>query len=216
MDVIVHDGYKEWRGDGADFAYKLNYQRTGKDQSPIDEDTVQQLIKDRAAARKTRDYDTADGIKLQLRNDFNVVINDGRRTWEIASERTEFEDRDRPWNRGDKKGADESDDFEAAVQALVDEREGFRVVRDYDSGDAIVDKLLNEYDVHLQNRERTWTVGPYKPVYRRDKFDSPPEDEDDDWADTVQAIVDERGEAKAARNYDVADDLRDELKVRGS
>ncbi|GMI11102.1 hypothetical protein TrRE_jg448, partial [Triparma retinervis] len=192
LDVIVHDGYKEWRGDGSDFAYKTAYERAGRDMSPVDEEAVQGLIRDRAKARKTRDYDAADALKLQLLSEHNVVVNDSRRTWEIKGEDTQFQDRDRPWSRGDEPGPDEAGDFASQVQALVDSRESFRIVRDYDAADVIVEKLIADFGVHLMNRDRVWTVGPYVASYRRDKFDDPAAEEDPDFPASVQAIVDAR------------------------
>jgi len=212
LDVIVHDGYKEWRGDGTDFAFKTAYKRTGIDMdSPIDEEAVNQLIKQRAAARKNRDYTTADDIKAQIENEFNVHLNDAMRTWEVKVEGKVYGSANSQWKRGDEKGSDEADDFETTVQALVDEREKARAARDYDTADEIRDRLSDEFGVFLQNRERTWTVGPYVAKYKRDKFDRPSPDEDEDFASTVQAIVDERADAKANKDWDTADDLRDEL-----
>ncbi|GMI34224.1 hypothetical protein TrCOL_g13831 [Triparma columacea] len=210
FDVVVHDGYKEWRGDGSDFAYKTAYERAGRDMSPIDEDAVQELIRKRAVARKARNYDEADSLKGELLSNFNVVVNDGRRTWEIRGEQTPREQK--AWTRGDTPGPDEAADFESQVQALVEEREAFRMVRDYDSGDAILDRLNSEFGVSLSNRDRIWAVGSYVVPYKRDENCVPGEDEDEDFESTVQAIVEERAAAKAKRDWDTADDLRDELK----
>ena len=46
-----------------------------------------------------------------------------------------------------------------AVEALLDERAQYKRQRDYDSADAIRDRLLTEYSVGVNDRERSWRTG---------------------------------------------------------
>ena len=64
--------------------------------------------------------------------------------------------------------------------------------------------------MYCNDRDRTWTVGPNYPKYTRDARDRPKPDEEEDFEDTVNALVAERSAAKYSRDFDTADDIRDE------
>eukprot|EP00966_Prymnesium_polylepis_P288244 6657818-Prymnesium_polylepis.1 len=56
------------RGRGQRFA---QYQREYGDDAPVDVAAVEQLIEDRTAARRDRDFEYADQLRDQLRQEFN-------------------------------------------------------------------------------------------------------------------------------------------------
>ena len=62
MGVTVNDGTKEWRADGQSFV--RGYRRVGPGGAA--DETVQDMLGERMAARKARDYDTADAILDEL------------------------------------------------------------------------------------------------------------------------------------------------------
>ena len=54
---------------------------TSRDNSNVDESTINMLLEERTQAQWRRDFDTADAIRDQLLNDHSVGVYDRERTW---------------------------------------------------------------------------------------------------------------------------------------
>ncbi|GMH65618.1 hypothetical protein TL16_g04244 [Triparma laevis f. inornata] len=207
--VVVHDGRKQWRGDDGDFN---KYQRQGNvtDDEPEDlAQTVTTMLAERTEAKMVRDYDVADRIKDELREKFNVMVDDKKKTWVVGYDNQS--DRGRQWFRGCEKGDEEDENFEAQVMELVDERNKAKIQRNYNAADDILQTLQEDFGVYCNDRERSWTIGPNYPKYKRDQRDQPGEEEDENFEQTVSDLVAERSAAKYFRDFDTADDIRDDL-----
>ncbi|GMI31700.1 hypothetical protein TeGR_g14162 [Tetraparma gracilis] len=210
--VNVNDGRKEWRADGQDFSMYERDGPAGDDETEGFVGEVSALLKDRFAARRDRDYDAADTIKDELRERLGVFVDDRARTWSVGRPANQGAARDeRQWRRGDMGSEDEA--FIAGVEALVAERAECKMDRNYDRADAIVAQLSEEFGVSLNDRMRTWAVGSNPLVYGRTGGAEP--GEHDSFVDEVTALVLERSTAKAARDYDTADGIRDQLRGMG-
>ena len=57
---------------------------TASVESAVDEAAVVALLEERGQAKQAEDYEKADEIADTLRSDFNVAVDDKRRTWRIV------------------------------------------------------------------------------------------------------------------------------------
>ena len=73
-------GYGRGRGGGGGRVFEYS-RDVSRDNSNVDEAAVEDLVRQRAVAKKDRDYDTADAIREQLMNDYKVGIDDRENTW---------------------------------------------------------------------------------------------------------------------------------------
>ena len=206
LGVLVNDGRKEWRADGGDFNVYERLGRPGPGEDADLESKVTPLLRERMALRKDRDYDGADQIKLQLRNEFSVFIDDRQRTWTVSSRRAD--ETPAVWRRGDQ--GSESDELVETIEGLIAERAAAKKTRDYNTSDEIHERLRTEFDVYTNDRLMTWSIGHSPMVYSRGG--NTPEGEAPEFAAEVITLINERSEAKAQRNYDLADGIRDRLK----
>ena len=106
---------------------------------------VEELVEERADAKARRDYAAADAIRDQL-NAMGISVDDRSREWRVA---------DAPYCRG---RGDTADVDVATVEALVSERSRAKIAAEYDTADAIRDRLRNEFGVSVDDRVREWVV----------------------------------------------------------
>ena len=133
---------------------------------------VEELVEERADAKARRDYAAADAIRDQL-NAMGISVDDRSREWRVA---------DAPYcrARGDSASVDV-----ATVEALVAERSSAKIAGEYDTADAIRDRLRNEFGVSVDDRVKEWvvdgrsTAAPAEPVVDDEPFvvvDAPTEE----------------------------------------
>ena len=106
---------------------------------------VEELVEERADAKARRDYAAADAIRDQL-NAMGISVDDRSREWRVA---------DAPYARA--RGDSASVDV-ATVEALVAERSSAKIAGEYDTADAIRDRLRNEFGVSVDDRVKEWVV----------------------------------------------------------
>ena len=220
MGVRVHDGLKLWRDDGGGFGdemgrnAKAGRQRNSRqdratytmdpDSDDVDDDEkieIEKLVAQRLEAKFERDYATADSIREQLQNEYDVKVDDRKRKWTVGDQPFRgAPDLNAPYTR---RGGGDVEDV-AKVEELVEERADAKARRDYAAADAIRDQL-NAMGISVDDRSREWRVADAP--YARARGDSAPVD-----VDTVEALVSERSRAKIAGEYDTADAIRDRLR----
>jgi len=220
MGVRVHDGLKLWRDDGGGFGdemgrnAKAGRQRNSRadrttysmdpDSDEVDDEDkeeIEKLVAQRLEAKFERDYATADQIREQLQNEYDVKVDDRKRKWMVGDQPFRgAPDLNAPYTR---RGGGEVEDV-AKVEELVEERADAKARRDYAAADAIRDQL-NAMGISVDDRSREWRVADAP--YCRARGDSAPVD-----VDTVEALVSERSQAKIAGEYDTADAIRDRLR----
>jgi transposase len=221
MGVRVHDGLKLWRDDGGGFGdemgrnAKAGRQRNSRadratytmdpDSDEVDDDEkveIEKLVAQRLEAKFERDYATADAIREQLQNEYDVKVDDRKRKWTVGDQPFRgAPDLNAPYTR---RGGGEVEDV-AKVEELVEERADAKARRDYAAADAIRDQL-NAMGISVDDRSREWRVADAP--YCRGRGDTA----DVDVA-TVEALVSERSRAKIAAEYDTADAIRDRLRT---
>ena len=132
---------------------------------------VEESVEERADAKARRDYAAADAIRDQL-NAMGISVDDRSREWRVA---------DAPYARA---RGDSADVDVATVEALVSERSQAKIAGEYDTADAIRDRLRNEFGVSVDDRVKEWVVdspvaAPAEPVVDDEPFvvvDAPTEE----------------------------------------
>ena len=220
MGVRVHDGLKLWRDDGGGFGdemgrnAKAGRQRNSRqdratytmdpDSDEVDDEDkeeIEKLVAQRLEAKFERDYATADQIREQLQNEYDVKVDDRKRKWTVGDRPFRgAPDLNAPYTR---RGGGDVEDV-SKVEELVEERADAKARRDYAAADAIRDQL-NAMGISVDDRSREWRVADAP--YARARGDSAPVD-----VDTVEGLVAERSQAKIAGEYDTADAIRDRLR----
>lgn len=109
------------------------------------------------------------------------------------------------------------------VNELLSRRLDAKIDRDFDTADALRDELSAVHGVKVWDRERTWTAsaprgrggarGPRRDL--PDAHDYEREGGGDADVDAIDAILLERLHAKMRRDFDRADELREELRALG-
>jgi SAP domain len=235
--VKVHDGRKEWRADGMSFGMDFgNYgnnkpeqpSRTKGPYSPAPEsgkvperdlDEVVQLVAEYDDAKRRRVYDIADDIREQLLTKYNVYLNDRLRQWSVG---------DKFGGGGDTDGGSPAsyrkselskptdDDNDEHIQTQVDLRVEAKRNRDYTTADSIRENLFDKYQVAIDDKLGEWSVGGAFPGIpaKRDKFSYVRVGSgiisDTDLA-AVEQLLRDRSQAKADREYDLADQIKETL-----
>ena len=235
--VFVHDGRKEWRADGQGFgdfpgaagkpgrdAGSRNdrnrpYEQSSYSTTTNDATIIQDLVEERIAAKRAKDFDTADSIRDELLEDYNVIVNDRTREWSVGGDFGEAKtdsDRDRPYDMSPHSLA-VGDDL-SNIQNLVAQRSKAKKTRDFNSADSIRDELQSVYNVEIDDRQRLWSVGGDFGFDSNDRrggeqapFSMAPASELPDNPNYIQAQVEAREQARKERNFSLADDIRDEL-----
>lgn len=220
-NVLIDDRLKMWSV-GGDFGEEHNARRELshqfatrgyiKSQSSLplsqdDEAYVQEQIDERSAAKRDRDFQTADDIRENLLQQFDVSIDDKLKLWSIGGV---FEEsggktgsaRGVYTRRG---GGNLSEDSVAEIQDLLMERYQHKKNRDFESADAIRDDLMNRYDVKIDDRSSEWRIdtNEYFPTFTGNLSQ-----------ETIAEINEklaERFQCKRDRDYDAADAIRDQL-----
>jgi len=248
--VIVDDRQKSWwvdddsssngrrrRGDrGGD-----RYAQSGRGGSDGDTADIEAMLQERDDLRRSRDFNGADAIRDELREQYNVVIDDREKSWWVDSGASrERGRRGGGGGRGGRGGYDShgaTDDVAAEVEQLLEERDALRRERDYARADEILETLRFEHGVVVDDREKTWWVdgsataggtrskrqaaaprafrefGPAGHDYSRAEDDGA--ELNDEEAEAVDDLLRRRLQAKLARRFEEADELLEELRDMG-
>merc|ERR1711957_973161 len=116
--------------------------------------------------------------------------------------------------------SDESpESMETHVEARIQDRADAKRTKKFDVADEIRDELLREYDVHLHDKQRLWSVGGdfgddnFKKKNRTDYVRRGGGNLSEEDYRIVTKMVSERGKAKGVRDFD--DYVRSPLVVAG-
>jgi len=170
--VTVNDGSKEWRADGQSFA--RHYQRVGALEPWVDEAAVQQLIAERTAARKARNYHRADGILAELLETHGVALVDSSYSWRVVGSSHDGEYGEgggygrravadpaagHDYMREPGDTAPIEPELHDKIDDLLAQRLAKKKSRCFDEADALQDQLW-ELGVEVDDRARTWYYEP--------------------------------------------------------
>ena len=110
-----------------------------------DVEKVEELVEERADAKARRDYAAADAIRDQL-NAMGISVDDRSREWRVA---------DAPYcrARGDSAMLMSRRSRRSWLKGL-----SAKIAAEYDTADAIRDRLRNEFGVSVDDRVKEWVV----------------------------------------------------------
>ena len=176
--------------------------------SPEDEAFVQEQLDERSAAKRDREFQTADDIRENLLQQYDVSINDKEKLWSAGGA---FAETGRNEARGVYKrrgGGNLSDEVVQEIQDALMERYHHKKDRNFDEADAIRSDLEDRFDVRVDDRSGEWRIetDEYFPASTADLS-----------AGDIELIADklrQRFMCKRDREYDTADAIRDELRDR--
>eukprot|EP00578_Thalassiosira_sp_NH16_P002805 CAMPEP_0181132418 /NCGR_PEP_ID=MMETSP1071-20121207/30983_1 /TAXON_ID=35127 /ORGANISM="Thalassiosira sp., Strain NH16" /LENGTH=552 /DNA_ID=CAMNT_0023218747 /DNA_START=133 /DNA_END=1788 /DNA_ORIENTATION=- len=204
-----------------------DYSQTGGPVDPsvctLAENEIHDLIRERMECKFARDFANADGIESQLRQS-GVDVHDGFKEWRADGEQWARSNRRESTRgnggygggpsqpkiysqRGPGKGL--TDEQIAAIGSLVAERSEAKSITDYDRADEIFDRLANEYEVNVDDRNREWALLHEEYLLNEDDTSFVPSED-------IQAMVGkklgERVQARKGRDFALADEIREDLR----
>lgn len=242
--VYIHDARKEWRADGVMFGDYANGDRPGKergsrssdrnkpfDQSPysmgidiLTDDQVaaiDALVSRRAGAKLSRNYKTADNIRDELKDNYNVFIDDRLRQWSVGGDFGPEApgNHDRPWVMSLHSSPVADEEQEATIMSELEKRSKAKAARDFDTADSIRESLSTNFNVAIDDRLRQWSVGGDFGLPTKNKKDGQfvrrgGGDLSEEEVAEISDLVEERARAKKNRDFETADELRDTLEAR--
>ena len=217
FDVTIDDKRLEWSV-GGDFGV-VKKQRMeflpfsqAPDSLPVeDSDEIHRLVEDRDTARADRDFVTAD----QIRDDLmarNIYIDDRNRQWRVGGRDGNFGERRENGELYQRRGGGSiSEEEEELIADLLKTRFEHKRNRKFKSADKIRDRLRDEFQVQIDDRNREWHV--ITTEYAQSPGSATVSDED---KAKIEKLVSERAVAKLQRDYATADSIRDVLMQRYS
>lgn len=180
------------------------------------EEYIQYHVDARAAMKKEGKFDTADKIRLDLAQRFDVVINDKLKLWSIGGVFEEMGDSGSSANikpRGvytRRGGGSLTIEEEAAITKLLSDRYHAQRQRNYSAADEIRDLLMNRYNVSIDDRSREWRVDTDEYARKEGCAHSLSEKE----VHHIESRLKERFVLKRDHMYEDADAIRDDLRSR--
>ena len=239
-DGIPYGSFRD-DGGGQQRSRKVDNQQYEKSPISVDvegatDDLINKLCHERTKFKMMRQYDKADKVREGLRTKFNVLIDDRLKQWSVGGDfgeehNAQRELADKFANRGyikstsslslnDDSGDDDNDDVETEeyIQHHVDARVIAKKERNFDTADKIRLDLAQRFDVTINDKLKLWSIGGVfeelggrmgkpKGVYtRRGGGELSSDDED-----TIARMLSDRYHAKRQKQFDKADDIRDEL-----
>mmetsp|Transcript_15097 Transcript_15097/g.36970 ORF Transcript_15097/g.36970 Transcript_15097/m.36970 type:complete len:539 (-) Transcript_15097:6-1622(-) len=204
-DVTIHDRFAEWSVGGNFGEERSNKKRSFEKApgSPVTEndDQIQQMLDDRDAAKKNRDFETADSLQAELK-DMGVFIDQRKRQWSMG--RGSAGRKSYSYTR--RGAGSSSDDQEEEITRLLAKRWECKNNRKFKSADQIRDQLRDTYNVQIDDKNKEWYI--VTDGYTRSPASSPVSEETEE---IIHDLVEKRAVAKLQQDYDTADGIRDML-----
>ena len=172
-----------------------------------EEEYIQEHVDTRAQAKKDRNFESAGKIRLDLRQEFDVTINDTKKLWSIGGLFAELGGKPKGvyTRRG---GGDLSAEEEDVISKMLTDRYHARKERNFDAADEIRDTLAEKYNVKVDDRSNEWRVDTDDYTMAGDNKLS---DEDVEYIDSK---LKERSSFKREKLYEDSDAIRDDLRGR--
>jgi cysteinyl-tRNA synthetase len=117
---------------------------------------IQSMVNERLAAKLSRDFDTADAIRDELMDAYNVVVRDDLRMWSIGGV---FIPPPEPYTMSSYSPPPPEGIDAGRVAALIEERDAARLQRDFRTADDIKVGLQEDYNIVINDRLKQWSVG---------------------------------------------------------
>ena len=178
--------------------------------SEEEEEYIQHHVEARTEAKKARDFDTADKIRLDLAQRFDVTINDKQKLWSICGILKEMggkmgKPRGVYTRRG---GGDLTEEEETAITKLISQRYAAKKQRNFDVADELRDDLYNDYNVKIDDRSNEWRLDTND--YAMNGANTLNEDQ----VALIDVKLKQRSQLKKEGEYESADIIRDDLREK--
>ena len=179
----------------------------------LGEGEIHSMIRERMECKFARDFRTADQIEQELMN-AGVEVHDGFKEWRADGQswrRSQRADSFGPrppkvyTQRGPGKGLSAEDVEE--ITAMVAERSECKAEANYARADELFDMLNDKYSVNVDDRNAEWSIVSEEYLLSPDTAFVPEEKVQIE----IEKKLGERILARKARNFDLADDIREEL-----
>lgn len=216
FNVEVNDKLRQWSvggefgGDGSGMRRDrfAPYEMSAASQQADDAAAIQALVEDREAARKDRDYGTADDILDELSEVFNVTVDDKRRQWSVGGEFDNAGAGGPPMGDFVRRGGGNlTAEQEDVIVSLIAERNDAKRDREFGVADRIRDRLNDEFKIRIDDRSREWMVVTDEYVMAANSIDIA----DPEIKKYIEGKISERALCKLKKDYNTADEIRDEL-----
>jgi hypothetical protein len=175
---------------------------------------IMQAVEERGQAKKDRNYAVADAIRDDLETNYNCNVNDRAREWSVGGDfgdeqaNSAHNGRKQGWTR--RGGGDISEAETAVVSSMLEERIQAKKERDFNTADQIRDDLYLNFSVKVDDKSQEWRV--MSDTYVLSPLNNGQLNFDAETMTYVEGKLAERNDAKARKDYDTADDIRDELR----
>jgi cysteinyl-tRNA synthetase len=209
------------------------YQRdTSRDQSTVDEDAVSILLSERVEAKRRQDYEKADAIRNRLESEYGVGVIDKDRTWSTGYDRSSANrgvskrfDRARSIRNFGPTGHDYVMSEDAGpiksrlspsdIDLFLAARLHAKLLHQHDEADRLW-RLLDEAGVKIHDARKEWradgqSIGIIKFVCVGGVGTL-----SDDEVATVELLLRKRSQANINRDFELSDQIKDQLKSQYS
>ena len=180
----------------------------------LSENEIHSMIRERMECKFARDFRVADQIEQEL-TQAGVNVHDGFKEWRADGEgwrrsnRDNFNDGPRTpkiyQQRGPGKGL--TDEQIDEINALVAERSECKAEANYARADEVFNELADKYNVNVDDRNGEWSLLSEEYLLSPDTNLVPEEKVQVE----IEKKLGERILARKARNFALADEIRDEL-----
>ena len=177
----------------------------------LSRDRIIQMIRERSKARRRRDFDTADQILKTLQIN-RVFIDDKKKLWRADGEdfdRHGYENAEYTKSSNSRPISPREEEY---VNQKLKERSNAKLMKNYDLADDILDELRFLKNVVVDDTKKTWSVTePFKAEYSYGgrRLNNIPDEE----IQKIERLIRERATAKTNKDYKIADEILEELKV---
>ena len=200
----------------------------GPNQSSLSEEEIHTLLATRLRHKMNREFRDADNIQEELFA-AGVSVHDARKEWRAdgqgfgafsddgrpGRERGSRNDRNRPYEQSPNS---QQTDAAEIIQSLVDQRSQAKRARNFQLADDLREELKLDFDVEVNDRMRQWSVGgdfgaPPPSTVSNYRAASPEAAALENYSE-IEALVEERRQARMSRDFKRADDIRESLKLQ--
>ena len=177
----------------------------------LSRDRIMQMIRERSKARRRRDFETADQILKTLQIN-RVFLDDKKKLWRADGEdfdRHGYENAEYTKSSNSRPISPREEEY---VNQKLKERINAKLIKKYDLADDILDELRFLKNVVVDDTKKTWSVTePFKAEYSYGgrRLNNIPDEE----IKKIERLIRERATAKTNKDYKIADEILEELKV---
>jgi len=183
------------------------------------EKEIHALIAERLSCKLARDFRRADDIQAQL-FEMDVLVNDSQKLWRADGKSFGSKFTPKEYVESEFSEGIASPETLEEIEKLISQRSTAKAERLFKRADKLRDDLMSVHNVAVDDKLQEWSVGgdfgsttldsnsKFKP-YACARWSKVPDDADD-----IQRLVEDRDEARVKRQFDKADEIREQLRAR--